>query len=686
MRIVTRRYGSIAKCWFDVFSRDKDERIALSEFMLLCRHIGFDGNSKVMFEEFDAYGRSSLIVANFDPVMASAFQEFKELCAQRYGSILDAFTSIDPERTGLLHREKLSELCDVIGYVGPIRLSLEPPKSEGGEADETAKVAEEGEKQDELAEKQDELAEKQDEMAAEKQDEAAENPDETQPSVKTKPIKPPSEELYDWLSGATIVESTLLTLEEIDRKAAEIHMRADTTVELMHHGIYMRNDVTRNNLIGSFDTSRTAINVAKQTGRQELRAEIEAKAAKAKELNVAVYDLPGFKSLLIRRFGSLVKAWKEFDRELKGRLVFAELCQSCHQLGFYASKELWSKLDVQQRGFISMYDLDPPMALLLQELTEKISAKCGNLEAAWNHLFDACKGRMCSWPMFQLSCEALDFGKEKAKKVFQALAGHKGIRFIVWDDFDLLSTWFQDDQVDNAGHAVTSVDLSHLTALARKFTDEKVEEADADELRRYAKRRFGSMLTAWMLCLDRHRVGTLGVMAFCRGLREMGFRGNARVIFDELDENSNGTVSLEELDPVCWHLLITFHTCVEEYGGFLKLWEFVERDRKRREIQLSEFQAACDELNYSLSAEKLFQELDIDRSGSLSYDEVLWAAMPKAKATESYIENCGRIQLSGNYKKPNSTCISREKEKARERRLTALSRHAVANQCRERFS
>jgi len=186
--------------------------------------------------------------------------------------------------------------------------------------------------------------------------------------------------------------------------------------------------------------------------------------------------------------------------------------------------------------------------------------------------------------------------------------------------------------------------------------------------------------------LDRHRVGTLGVMAFCRGLREMGFRGNARLIFNELDENSNGTVSLEELDPDCWHLLITFHTCVEEYGGFSKLWEFVERDRKRREIQLSEFQAACDELNYSLSAEKLFQELDIDRSGSLSYDEVLWAAMPKAKATETYIEVCGRIQLSGNYKKPNSTCISREKEKARERRLTALSRHAVANQCRERFS
>ena len=83
--------------------------------------------------------------------------------------------------------------------IGPIRLSLEPPESDEAEK---AKVPEEAEKQEEAEEKQDETGKKQDEMA-EKQDEAAENPDETQPPVKTKPIKPPSEELYDCLNLAT---------------------------------------------------------------------------------------------------------------------------------------------------------------------------------------------------------------------------------------------------------------------------------------------------------------------------------------------------------------------------------------------------------------------------------------------------------------------------------------------------
>ena len=62
------------------------------------------------------------------------------------------------------------------------------------------------------------------------------------------------------------------------------------------------------------------------------------------------------------------------------------------------------------------------------------------------------------------------------------------------------------------------------------------------------KAKFGSILRAWVEGLDTDRSGTLTTEEFLTNCAAIGFEGDAAKIFQWLDFDYSGNLSLEELD------------------------------------------------------------------------------------------------------------------------------------------
>merc|ERR1712217_412344 len=63
--------------------------------------------------------------------------------------------------------------------------------------------------------------------------------------------------------------------------------------------------------------------------------------------------------------------------------------------------------------------------------------------------------------------------------------------------------------------------------------------------------KYGSLMTAWNEALDIDASGTLNYEEFLIACRNIGFTGSLRKIYNELDRDRGGQISVMELDPTC---------------------------------------------------------------------------------------------------------------------------------------
>lgn len=67
--------------------------------------------------------------------------------------------------------------------------------------------------------------------------------------------------------------------------------------------------------------------------------------------------------------------------------------------------------------------------------------------------------------------------------------------------------------------------------------------------RRLLSRKFGSVAAAWRVSLDPDGNGQISFGEFNHRCRQMGFTGNLRKLWGELDTEKTGFISLKEIDP-----------------------------------------------------------------------------------------------------------------------------------------
>lgn len=120
-------------------------------------------------------------------------------------------------------------------------------------------------------------------------------------------------------------------------------------------------------------------------------------------------------------------------------------------------------------------------------------------------------------------------------------------------------------------------------------------------------------------------------MEFCTAVRGMGYEGAIKKLWQELDEDQTGWVSLDEIAPQAAEELGEFKEMLEtKFGTIERAWnEGLDIDRSGG-LTTEEFGDVCKGLGYHGNARRLFQYLDLDvhGTGRITKDELEWLGLP----------------------------------------------------------
>jgi len=139
------------------------------------------------------------------------------------------------------------------------------------------------------------------------------------------------------------------------------------------------------------------------------------------------------------------------------------------------------------------------------------------------------------------------------------------------------------------------------------------------------KHKFGTVVRAWRKAMDVDQSGTLTFREFSHALERVGYHGDFRSLWYQLDADMSGTISLHEMDPVNAQRLEKFRfMCIKQHGSMKGAWRRVMDVDNSGMCWLHEFQEACQNLGYSDADEikTLFALLDIDETQQLNFEKV----------------------------------------------------------------
>jgi len=113
-------------------------------------------------------------------------------------------------------------------------------------------------------------------------------------------------------------------------------------------------------------------------------------------------------------------------------------------------------------------------------------------------------------------------------------------------------------------------------------------------------RKYGSVIRAWRVALDTDDSGLLDAREFAKAMGIIGFVGNARSLWFNLDDDQSGYISLAELDPVAALVLEKFRAqCTLHFGSVDAAWEqCLDKDHSGA-LTLPELEVAASELGYT---------------------------------------------------------------------------------------
>lgn len=125
------------------------------------------------------------------------------------------------------------------------------------------------------------------------------------------------------------------------------------------------------------------------------------------------------------------------------------------------------------------------------------------------------------------------------------------------------------------------------------------ENTDVDEFRQVLKRKFGSITRAWRIGLDADNSGLLDFMEFCAATKAIGYTGDLRTLWFNMDMDNSGNITLNELDPVASKALEKFRFLGTKRCGTIEgLWKQVLDQDNSGFVSFAEFSTHIHNLGY----------------------------------------------------------------------------------------
>lgn len=405
-----------------------------------------------------------------------------------------------------------------------------------------------------------------------------------------------------------------------------------------------------------------------------------------------------FHALLLKRFHSICRAWKWFDRDGNGRLSIFEFMRACQELGVQRSaRQIWDALDMDRSGFVSLEEIDIDMAKMLGTLALTIWVSCGTLEAAWEQYFNK-KGYTFRVPKddFVQACQEIGCPGDGAE-IFEALRSDLATVGISREEFGFLDLWFKEghnpergplhDKVSEGLKPQRKQDAHDVNQAPSAKAARDAEGQSKKEFKKQLIVTYGSYLRAWREGLDRDHNGSMDKNEFRRACKDVGYAGTLKDLWAELDCDGNGSVSLKEIDqPTASMVENIYNIAVKRHGSWQEAWTAVFDPQGSDRVTLRPFIEASRILGYKGNPDRLFETLDTDRARYLTLQTTAWIAAAVTGTEEPEKkpdgEDLGDVTVSGLYK--GMTCNQMRRmdttdrdARLRQQRFTARARGEV---------
>eukprot|EP00929_Paragymnodinium_shiwhaense_P007295 TRINITY_DN111225_c0_g1_i1.p1 TRINITY_DN111225_c0_g1~~TRINITY_DN111225_c0_g1_i1.p1 ORF type:complete len:1336 (-),score=384.12 TRINITY_DN111225_c0_g1_i1:407-4414(-) len=259
-----------------------------------------------------------------------------------------------------------------------------------------------------------------------------------------------------------------------------------------------------------------------------------------------------FQEVCIRKYGSVVQAWRQcIDPNREGLLSWEEFCSACGRLGYAGDlKQIWDAYAVRkykdERGYIKLSCFDPENEALCVSFTGLIRAKYRALEQAWRESFDKnppqfpYKDLEAVWrevfkkdphlsvsrKEFVAACAEMDFQGD-ANKLFDLLRPDVGKKHLFMWDIDPDLSWEQ-----ARGHGIYT---PRKTLADKEYGQDVLKELELPQLLRTTMIfTYGTTVAAWRAVFDPKLQGEVYLATFMQSLGKIGFKGNQNLLWKEL--------------------------------------------------------------------------------------------------------------------------------------------------------
>jgi len=118
---------------------------------------------------------------------------------------------------------------------------------------------------------------------------------------------------------------------------------------------------------------------------------------------------------------------------------FSAFSVAARKMGFNSLRNMWTGLDVNQSGFISLDEWDPQGLAMLMQFSELCCHKYGTLEVAFNFGLDQTKSATCTLRELAHFCDWAGFSGD-VEALFRALDVHE-FGFFTLEQLDFLHKW-----------------------------------------------------------------------------------------------------------------------------------------------------------------------------------------------------------------------------------------------------
>jgi Ca2+-binding EF-hand superfamily protein len=574
--------GNFFRAWRECLDPTDRQTIGFIDFSIACRNIGFQGQYKQIWKTLDTDGGGTVTLFEFAPEIHKLITSFKDALKQSAGgSLIKGWLKhLDTDKSGRVSEEEVIEACTN----GKLKEYFEG------------------------------------------------NP----------------KQLFGLLDFS---HSGVITLERLDPKAYRAMQRGDHLT-----GLDVIEDAPRQSIrnLTFFERQVTGADRRRSILGAAQRKDIADENAARKAADVQASDLAGFRKQLMRKYaGNLLKAWRlGLDLDGGGTLSYIEFCQAVRHQGYVGDmKKLWSEMDTDGSGFIALDEFAPAVAAATSELFEKMRAACaGSLINCWIKKFDKSNSGRVSLEKFSKACEEIGVTADPEKLFGYFDFNNTGSLTLELLDPAQHAAMVRGDhelgldveQVAEDRSRLSLADrLSGQTAAARRSEaqgrakkearaaqEKKARELDmaASDLPSFKKalmRKYGNLYRAWKEALDLDGSGSLGFTEFAMAARGVGFIGPIKKIFEELDADKEGIITLDEFAPDVFRIVTTFKGLMKQkFKSIARAWLAMDR-KKALQLNVEEFAESCKNvLEYEGDAVKVFQLFDFDYSGTIGLHEI----------------------------------------------------------------